>query len=128
MKKELLKKILRNEICVNCLFKLYWDYNICDEHSEKKRLIYYYCGKKIFEPKYNTCKHYYNINKRPQVLYMPLRPKLIAILYSATKLFQKILHFIGIAWHDTLFDECTKDFNCCCLGIGRFHFNKSKRR
>jgi len=34
-------------------------------------------------------------------------------IYRLTCLFQTILWRVGIAWHNSFSDECTKDFNCC---------------
>jgi len=41
------------------------------------------------------------------------------LIYSITHFIQNILHFFGIAWHNTYSGECTKDFNCCNKDIGR---------
>ncbi len=32
---------------------------------------------------------------------------------------QSFLWWIGIAWHNSYSDECTKDFNCCNSNLGR---------
>lgn len=42
--------------------------------------------------------------------------------YKFIKIYQYFLWFIGIAWHDNIFNECTPDFNCCCRKIGRKAF------
>jgi len=113
MNKEILKKMLQDKTCNMCTYIYY--------SSNKK--IKWHCSKKIFKPKYNTC------NKWTQCSYkFPIHPfpTLILIIYKLTNKIQRLLHFIGIAWHNYIFDECTTDFNCCCSEIGRFHFNKSK--
>lgn len=33
--------------------------------------------------------------------------------YKLTVVFQILLWYIGIPWHNTFSDECTPDFNCC---------------
>ena len=40
-------------------------------------------------------------------------------IYRITLWWQRLLHFVGIAWHNTFSDECTSDFNCCVEDIGR---------
>lgn len=40
-------------------------------------------------------------------------------IYRATFYWQKILHFLGVAWHNSYSNECTSDFNCCEPSIGR---------
>lgn len=42
------------------------------------------------------------------------------IKYKIVKMFQLGLFKIGIKWHDTIFNECTPDFECC-----RFEPNKA---
>ena len=32
---------------------------------------------------------------------------------------QSFLWWIGVAWHNTHSNECTKDFNCCNRDLGR---------
>lgn len=41
------------------------------------------------------------------------------IIYRITNIWQSFLWYIGIAWHNSYSNECTKDFNCCTIGIGR---------
>jgi hypothetical protein len=48
-------------------------------------------------------------------------------LYYITYMFQNVLHFIGIAWHNSYSNECTKDFNCC-TDIGKFAWLKIRNK
>ena len=50
------------------------------------------------------------------------------IKYWITWKIQDFLWFFGIAWHNIYFNECTKDFNCCCEKIGRFSWIKFKAK
>lgn len=47
--------------------------------------------------------------------------------YWITCKFQSFLWYIGIAWHNTYSNECTKDFNCCEHTIGRFSWLRFKQ-
>ncbi len=43
-------------------------------------------------------------------------------LYRLTYRFQNLLWKAGFAIHNPFSDECTRDFNCCNEGLGRFAF------
>lgn len=109
---EITKKMLKGQRCTSCKYNLIFDPN---------SKIKYHCSRKIFKPKYNVC-NYYIYSERHSFGY----PLFIRYIYRVTVKFQKLLHLMGFAWHNLLFNECTPDFNCCCHGIGRFHFNKSR--
>lgn len=49
-------------------------------------------------------------------------------IYLITNFIQRILHFIGIAWHNNYFGECTKDFNCCNDDIGKWCWLRLKKK
>jgi hypothetical protein len=51
-------------------------------------------------PDYRTTKYGKRIVSHPYV-------------YLATFIWQTLLWYIGIPWHNTFSDECTPDFNCC---------------
>lgn len=44
-------------------------------------------------------------------------------IYKLIYYYQCILHYIGIAWHNSYSNECTSDFNCC-NNIGKKSFIK----
>jgi len=41
------------------------------------------------------------------------------MLNKLSIIYQTILWVFGIAWHNTIKDECTQDFNCCAHFIGQ---------
>jgi hypothetical protein len=45
--------------------------------------------------------------------------------YWMTNKLQSFLWWIGVAWHNTYSNECTKDFNCC-EPIGRWAWIRFK--
>lgn len=56
--------------------------------------------------------------------------KLLWLPYKVIKLIQRFFWFIGLPYHEHVFNECTPDFNCCekfegigvdCLNCGIFY-------